>query len=271
LTFAADDWVMTVPVRATHHNAFQGRKVLLAISQDNDLNWISDWAEFHARLHGVDAVLMYDNGSTLYGPDDLLGRLKAVPGIAAAAVVVWPYRFGCHGRGFDGTYCQYTAIETARRRFLRKARGVLQIDVDELVVSQDGASLFDELERSSMGAILFEGVWIENIRERSDTTFRHRDFRHAGAIHKPTKWAAIPSMLPDGVQMKNHDFENGFKAPVSHDLRYRHFRAISTSWKYRRDRPESYDPAVHQLDMELTRDMRRIGWLDDADLLHHRN
>ncbi|MGH9547804.1 MAG: hypothetical protein ACRD3W_00450, partial [Terriglobales bacterium] len=46
-----------IAIQANHFDLFRGRKVLLTLSKDNDLQWIRDWILFFARKHGADAVL----------------------------------------------------------------------------------------------------------------------------------------------------------------------------------------------------------------------
>lgn len=244
--------------------AFRGRKVLFTKSRDNELTWIADWADYHARAHGADAVLIYDNGSRLYTPDELLARLRAVPGIEAAVVVPWPYKFGYRAPGFEADYSQHAIIEHGRRRFLAEAAGILQIDVDELVVSASARSVFDLAAESRAGAISFTGLWIESVGNRDGPPPRHRDFRYAGEAVFNTKWAAVPHRIQDGVQMTVHAFEHGFHPDKAEDLCYRHFRAISTNWKYARTAPIAFDPALHRLDAEWVREMARIGWIEES-------
>jgi hypothetical protein len=257
-----DIGTVQLSLQPARQEVFRGRKVLFTLSKDNDLAWIEDWVDFHVKAHGVDAVLIYDNDSGAYGAAELLDRIRAVNGVHAAVVVRWPYKYGYHGPGFDGNYCQFVAIEDARRRFLAAAAALLQIDIDEIVVSNSGTSLFDELAESPLGAVLLDGDWIEAVLPAgSPPARRHRDFRYAGPPVRKTKWAAIPHKIPDGAQMKVHDFEHGFNPPVSKDQRYRHFRAINTSWKYPRAEALPFDPAVHRLDEKWVREMTRIGWI----------
>jgi hypothetical protein len=256
-------------IRLTDTGAFRGRKVLFTKSRDNELTWIADWADYHARAHGADAVLIYDNASTRYTPEELLARLRAVPGIKAAVVVPWPYKFGYHGPNFDADYSEHAILEHGRRRFLAEAAGILQIDIDELVLSASGASVFDLATRSRSGAVSFTGVWIENVGVDHGPPLRHRDFRYAGETLFKTKWAAVPYRLPDGVQMTVHAFEHGFNPDKADDLCYRHFRAISTNWKYARDATVPFDPDHHRVDDAWVREMARIGW--SAEPAHHAN
>ncbi|HQZ12990.1 MAG TPA: hypothetical protein PK286_08880 [Devosia sp.] len=247
---------------------FAGTKALITLSRNNDLRWIEDWVDFYVRAHGVDAVLLYDNGSTAYSPRDLLRRIAAVPGIRAAVVVAWPFAFGPGedptGTMWDSDYCQYAMLEHARRRFVRDAAAIFQVDIDELIVTPGGGSVADLLGQSPAGALHFPGRWMRYVDVTGTPAPRlHRSHRHFvddGNAAAP-KWIAIPSRVPDDVQMGIHDFLGGDFAPtrIDHPM-LRHFRAISTNWKYDRSRPEPFDPDRHLPDAEWIAEMRRIGW-----------
>ena len=65
---------------------FRGLNTLLAMNRDNPLDWIAEWARFHADRHGAQAVVIADNDSRTYGAADLAACLDVVPGIRAAVV-----------------------------------------------------------------------------------------------------------------------------------------------------------------------------------------
>ena len=45
---------------------------------------------FHRDLHVADAVLLYDNGSTIYTVETLLQEMNQVSGYSSICVVSWP-------------------------------------------------------------------------------------------------------------------------------------------------------------------------------------
>ena len=73
---------------------FRGRRVVLTLSRDNELQWIKDWAHFFASKHGADAFLIYDNASSKYRSDEIREAIKTVPGVAVGVVVDWPFKYG---------------------------------------------------------------------------------------------------------------------------------------------------------------------------------
>ena len=146
---------------------YRSLRVLYAISKNNDITWICDWARFNRDVHGAQALLIYDNQSTDYQVDELLHKLGQIGGLAFVGVVPLPFRFGPPGLGlrksWDSNFLQIGSLELARWRFLLDAKSFLNTDIDELVLGRGGASVFDAAERS--GIVRFYGRWVPNIRD----------------------------------------------------------------------------------------------------------
>jgi hypothetical protein len=225
----------TVPVGGDLAGLFAGRRALMTLSLDNQLPWVRDWARYHASAHGTDAVVVYDNGSRAYGPEELLDTLASVPGIDVAVVVDWPFPYGPQGgdgRPWDSDYAQYGALEHARRRLLRRAAGFLNADVDELVLSVDGSSVYEHAERSPHGVVSYHGRWVHAGPQRDGRPPRHVDSAWVDAAEPPcsTKWCAVPRRLPERAQLQVHDVR-GVKVATPPVLGYRHFWDVTTHWK----------------------------------------
>ena len=242
---------------------YQGRRVLYTHSKDNEVSWIIEWVQFHARNHGANAVLIYDNASTNYKGEDLERLLKEAFPSFEINVVNWPYKFGPQGfKGgwWDSNFCQTCAFQDARFRFLDSASSVLNCDIDELVVSERGESIFDITEKSGNGCIIFNGRWISNVASgiqtglNSPSDFRHSYFRYLARTEPacPKKWCVVPQQCKLEESWENH-IVSGKDVPSSYSdaFSYRHFRGISTNWKYQRARPVAFDPKLHQFDEKL--------------------
>jgi len=259
------------------------RKVVVTLSRNNRLEWIRDWAIFNARVHGADAILLYDNNSTEYSTKQIREALDDIPGLAAVVVISWPFPYG-PGVGPSNTqdsfYCQPACLEHARWRFCGQAAGVLNTDIDELVISKSGTSVFEQLEISRKGAIEFPGIWCRkttrNGTARGDR-IRHRDCRDNFRSQRIArffqwenmlcrrKWVAAPSRCPDSVDWGVHgvypaDQETlddiGAWLTVSKDLCYRHFFQINSGWKTDRSRVQRYSPLRHVHDKLFARDCK---------------
>jgi hypothetical protein len=254
-----------------HCDWFRGRRVLTAISKDNHLDWIRDWAEFYVRWHGCDAVLLYDNGSTQYESAKVRDVLRAIPGVDLAVVVDWRFPIGPSGGGnaarsrtgpngeqlaiWDSDFCQYGFLEHAHQRFLLSAAAVLSVDIDELVITAGRESIFDLAQQSRTGYVNFSGIWIENAAiDDAGEARRHRQYIYRNApMPRPTapKWAVAPSRCTSLPQWCVHWIAGlTSDSEASSKALHRHFSAITTNWKSRRWVPER-PGAAHQVDQEL--------------------
>ena len=67
--------------------------MLTTMQKDNPLPWIKDWCQWHARVHGVQRVVLYENGSsTEYSPEELSSELAELD--VEVLLVNWPFPFG---------------------------------------------------------------------------------------------------------------------------------------------------------------------------------
>jgi hypothetical protein len=263
---------LAVTPQAAAHHLYARRRVLYTLSKDNEIAWIADWVQFHARNHGADAVLLYDNNSSRYSGDAVERELRQQFPDFEIHVVHWPYKYGPQGvsadAGWDSDFCQAGAFQDARFRFLASAASVLNCDIDELVVSPAGTGVFEATERSPDGYLCFAGRWVSNARpaqlnERS--SLRHAHFVYVDrddAAQCPTKWCVVPSRCPVHAHWSTHSIRGiAGEAPAAARFAYRHFRGISTSWKYRRHWPETADSRRHRVDRTLARSFSRAGML----------
>lgn len=256
---------------------YSALRVLCTISKNNDITWICDWARYNRDVHGAQAILLYDNASTMYDSAELIGRLSEIEGLAFVGVVPFPFRFGPPGvglrRSWDSNFLQIGSLEHARWRFLLDAKSFLNTDVDELVVSRHGESVFEAAERH--GVARFYGAWMPNIRvDAADETkpIRHIDFSHVEApvyalgvppyknLCQP-KWAVAPRAVPPLGHMTHHRIKNWWRSQMwNPKFSFRHFRGLSTGWKYRRDTVETFDPGKHRVDERLKAAFARVNW-----------
>ncbi|RJY09899.1 hypothetical protein [Aurantiacibacter aquimixticola] len=256
-------------VQPSHHDRFAGKRMLLTLSKDNEVRWIVDWARFHRRLHGADALLFYDNGSSLYEPGELQARLSEALPAMDVLVLSWPYPYGPQAGpnwavdgvepDWDSDFCQVGVLQHARFRFLQKARSVMHNDVDELVIAHRGRSVFTAAEASRTGMVKFDGRWISVHAENGvdPAHSRHADFRHdegAQVENSPPKWCLRPSAFSRSVSWGVHNiFGAKGNDAISDEFLFRHFRGITTNWNYQRWNDDAIDTAP------LIRDERLVA------------
>ena len=250
---------VSVPASKNYLHLFESRNVLVTKSKNNKLSWISDWVKFHVAEQGIDAVLIYDNASTEYGPADVLEAISQ-SGIKTAVVVHWPFKFGPQGGSWSGLknapwdsdFCEYGIMEHARRRFLERAAGVLNADIDELVMTDGENTVFQTLRDLKCGAISFTGRWIETAG-RQGSSESYSDYSHFDTRRAPTtaKWAISPRDIPEATQWKTH-MVAGIRMEKVTTTRQRHFMGISSDWKWQRSAVHAITEH-HQVDRELRR------------------
>jgi hypothetical protein len=239
-------------IQPNNASVFADRRVLMTISKDNALEWIVDWARFHAVHFGIDAVLVYDNGSTSYAPEDVRRALSNVPGLRTVVVVSWPFPFGPAPRQgtFDGFWCQPAFFDHARRRLLANAAWVLNLDIDDLLVQTGEARLDEILDSSSDSWIGFLEGRVVNVKPGSVETPRHRDFHWRQArVDSPRatthsyKWLAFPSRIPDEARWDVHTIRHGgaHSLAAPNAFRVYGFRPITTGWGGRGTRRDAVD------------------------------
>src|SRR5205085_1357105 len=132
ITITVSGREIVVPISPSGRDMFKGRRVLLTLSKDNPMPWIRDWVQFNVRVHGADALLLYDNGSTIYETAALVEQLAGIPGLASCLVVSWRFPLGPgvgRGQAQDSFYCQPGMLEHARWRYCAEALSVLNTDI----------------------------------------------------------------------------------------------------------------------------------------------
>lgn len=205
------EWL--APIQPSLAGRFVDRIALVTVSRDNDLRWIADWARFHAVTCGVDAVVLYDNGSTRYAIAEIEEALATVPGIREVAVIDQPVRFGPRLRdiagdpcGFPDMFLQSAMLRHALDRMLPLARAMLNLDIDELLVLGDGMEFRRWIDRPepAIEAPRFEvrrPGGVEGSRPA-----RHRDswLQRTPRTPLPAKWVVRPADLPVGANLGIH-------------------------------------------------------------------
>jgi hypothetical protein len=236
------------------------------MSRDNDLAWIREWADYHARVQGSDAVVFFDNGSTRYGVAEIAATLQSVAGIRHAAVLSWPHRYGAtdpavRTNPYYGLFLQVASMSVALRRYAASADGLLNCDIDELAATPAGTTIYALARAAPKGLAVMRGQFVEAIAgNAAPEAPTHRDFRMRlrdpdARLSRPRKWALDPTRpwVEDlAVHPYMHWIEGrpAFGKTTPEETFYWHFRGISTNWKDRRT------DAAHLTEAEVEVDAR---------------
>ncbi len=248
ITMLIGDHELVLPVRASETDAFRGRRLLMTISRNNDLDWITEWVRFHVRAHGADAVVLYDNNSDHYRPDDIVASLASVEGLAVARVVETPFAYGgdleMPNRRNFAFRLQTAIFNLTRRDIAAEARAVLNCDIDELVIPKTQQSVFDAACRAALGGITIGGIWVfPATLDAAPCAQHHHVWRPAADWRSAPKWCARPSGIFSRLDGWNgpHAFGGrwmkwtvglGEKAPPPHPgFQMAHCKGASTAWK----------------------------------------
>jgi hypothetical protein len=252
-----------LPVQPNLSQKLAGSRLVFTMSKDNDLDWVRAWAGDHVNRHGADAVLFFDNGSTRYGIGDIEAVLLSVPGLQHVAVASWPWKYGSPdpaviNNPFYTLFPQIASMSVALRRFGAKAHGILNCDIDELVHTPQGMTIFDLARQSPKGLVVMEGRFIEAVTVapnpvHADFTLRLRDGKARRSA--PRKWALDPGR--DWVaDLAVHPYMHwlhgrpAFAKTQHPDVFYWHFRGISTNWKDRRTETGHLDADMLEVDAD---------------------
>lgn len=269
VTLEFDGQTFDLPVRPNLSDTFAGRRVMFTMNKDNDLEWITLWADWHAKLHSVDAIVVFDNASTRYTPGVIAETLTAVPGIKTVAVPSWPYRYGPVDPAvlfhpYWSNFLQVASFRVTLARLASRAAGILNCDIDELVGTAPNGDAFTTLAQSPDGLVMLKGTWVETTSAPEDAAhphhlrYRYRNKNRLKAVcankwilDPQRAWARDFAFTPMMHRIYGVSKATNRRAP---SLPFFHFKAINTDWKEERSGSAWVDAAL----------LRRLGGLDTA-------
>lgn len=237
-----------------HH--FDGLNCAVTINKNNDLRWIREWVKYHISAHGLQGVVIFDNNSSAYGCEDIADVLRPIEGLRHAAILSAPYDWGGKVLGPKG-FVRYKFLQTAlinlvRRGCLSKARAVLNTDIDELVLSQNNLSVFDDAAARRFSYVRIAGQWVfPETADHAPAVQSQHVWRDEPPRRCQSKWCANPRALLSRIGWNVHNVgaQQGRRVPDSTEFSLMHCSTSTTGWKpesKRFDFPESLvkDPAL---------------------------
>lgn len=226
-----------------NYDRFLGKNCLSTLNKNNNLEWISDFVKFHIKHHGLDVIILYDNGSTDYTLNALEKCLRNT-GISDFLIVNVPLPFGPILKNKDRSFLflQEALLNLSRDKFFQLANAVLNIDIDELVWKQE-KTIFELTQSSFFGFVLFRGEW--RFVSPQVKKISHQAHQYIDPFEKscPTKYCYAPKKIARWFQLGIHRLH--LKRTLLRNLinylledsriGYWHCRGISTNWKYNRN------------------------------------
>jgi hypothetical protein len=220
---------------------------------------MQDWLTYYVKEHGAYAVEIYDNGSSAYSLDVLTRARADLDGKQAVAVVNADFPFGPGGTGktnFISKSLHMTMVELGRRRLLLAARAVLNVDIDELVYSRNGESIFDATVKPEKDYIRFGDRWVYADPPNEGALIVHADhwaMRKEGRPNVNRKWSVAPLGPLNGRLWLTHRIISR-KDPEDPNFGFWHFRRLANNWDYCR---EDFDTDLLVPDARLQTTMKR--------------
>lgn len=227
-----------VPLRPSLAARFKGLNAAVTMNRDNHLDWISEWAAYHGRVHGMQGVVIFDNGSTAYTPDALAAHLTEHCGMQMVAVISAPFPYGTNEKGPPGSlrpkFLQPALLNLARREVLSEARAVLNADIDEIVWDRGAGSVFDRAAAHPHRPVLLPGQWAFPAPGTEGPSAQWAHVMRADPPRRSNrKWCAVPSGWPSRLGWHVHHVAGEVFKYVAQTggTEVVHCRATSTGWK----------------------------------------
>jgi len=262
LLFKYNDIELKCHISYQDIETFQNLNCLIALSKDNRLEWIFDWAKHHVKKQGVQAILLIDNNSTVYNTDQIHETLKSVPGLQQHGIIEAPFSWGPTNvkDRKHAWFLQTAMLNLARLRFFSKAAGVLSVDIDELVFTKKNKTIFDFANQSILGFCISRQYWIyPKLAINSSNPPFHADHVYyenspkvnAHQSKKQTKFCVNPAKQIGMKWWKVHGSPLPLnRLAVTPKVWHYHCFGISTNWNNKKDLKKmnskklSYDPAI---------------------------
>lgn len=221
-------------IQSNYSNFFLDRNVLVTHQRDNPLEWILYWVLFHVKHHNIDAVLIYDNGSSNYSTNEIKNILAKVQNIKKVCIVDWKIPFGLtggHNQVWDSDYGQHQFLEHALKRLLRYADCAIIGDIDELPLHDNNIPLPDLLKRVNQPVLSYSRRNIVNVGYSEGLQVHSTTWMYEAdkpLINK--KYSIAPRKLNLNTQLLVHQVI-GADVCFCTDLISRHFMSLRVDWR----------------------------------------
>ncbi|MDR1124942.1 MAG: hypothetical protein LBM64_02620 [Deltaproteobacteria bacterium] len=209
-------------------------------------------------MHGIQAVLLFDNDSDAYSGQELLQHLAAKTSLDLLCLVQLPYPFGPGGGPgrprlveanegrplpWDSDFLNYGIPAMAYLRFLEQAAQVIVCDIDEIILAEDQGDLAAKLQASPAGILNVPGVWATALAtpgargktlngKSGASVFFQAPFQDDPMVAKKYAFAQRGVQRLDQLNVHNIWKASGEPMPADEtSLLYRHFKQVSTDWK----------------------------------------
>ncbi|WP_375261998.1 glycosyltransferase family 2 protein [Palleronia sp.] len=212
------------PETRAESGLFRGLRSALTQRMAEDDRALRGWLNWHAHHHGLEAALVLNRSGA--NPADVVARLEAQPveGIVRVVLLTIDQPLGRPGEGEErlpfyapdapgkdrmerpapdpwrATFGEMIFFELCRALYLAEARGVLNVDVSDLV-TPGRPTVFEMAENSPHGVVPLAGrrIYPWGVDDAAALGFAdHICERFDGAPGNP-RWCIAPDRLPKGA------------------------------------------------------------------------
>ena len=254
--------------------------MLAAMQKDNPIIWIKDWCQWHSRVHGVQRIIIYDNGSSVeYSIKKLSKELAALD--VEILLVHWPFPFGTH-QNWKNQFTHLGALNHCRLFWGHLCRWCINMDIDEYVYLESSFSLQEYLRQRYLAPVIYldsylalpEKKRMNRLLRSFDCTLRYPQMRNFNLkyIYQPeiisynslfsafskvdnfSKWKYGFIRLWRKIRNFSFSAMRRERAIKEAKIFYYHFYTLSTGWESS-DRRWSTPVSVHKF-ARLVKDER---------------
>ena len=269
---------------------------ITTIQKDSPLIWITDWLNYHHKVHGVSRVVLYDNASTDFQAIKKL--FMNIDAVVEVILVNWRYPFGF----IKTRYSQIGSLNHCYHWIGHKTKYFLNFDLDEYLINRTPQRLSAYLKRrfdgtSRMASIEIRECKVPNVKKASGNSETPRvgqyDYRRKSVGGKwsknifrygrvdyishhivvprwpvPLRW--ILELLHSKLRTRYLKLPLPvlfFTAlPADNELYFNHYVGVNSGWKIqKRTHIREYDPVKHERDDFMIRTLEQVNLRERRD------
>ncbi len=234
ISVEGEGFAVSSPISHEQNHLFHGLNAHTTLSRNNDVRWICDFGRYMVKAQGLEAMLLFDNGSTDYCLEEV-GAALMKTGLKQVVIVSVPFKYGLrtHQNSSRAKFLQTAMLNIARLRFLTTARAVINADLDELIWSR-GGNVFDLTQGSFLGFSIFSGEWrFPGLQETDNKSHSVHDHKSKEAEPCPCKYCIVPQGRLKHLSWDVHRLSGlPFKKLLRNsNIGFYHCHNASTQWK----------------------------------------
>lgn len=230
---------LDIPLTPIDDTQFNALNMAVTCVKNEDPDWIINWAKYHVNAHDLQGLILIDNGTTQFDMHNVGERLSQETGLQKVAVVAADVPYGGAAGGrlvIPSKFFQVSMLQITRWRFLRQARAVVHLDIDEMVAPfADGKSVFDHTCGARFGCLKILGQWTYPENNGAAQPQADHLYHHSPAKSANPKWGITPGSLADRFDWVVHRPAGPLFPLLQNHAVFWHCFATSRGWKKTRD------------------------------------